>query len=236
MSRISASREPSLPLHRGTLPATDATGSNRSAAGRKTAADPAATVQVSGKISEKAQAAADKLKADQEAAAVAARTFDEHLKARSDAFAAKLGTAFEREGIPLDEPIALRVESGTLVTDSPYRKKVEKVLKEDPELAKEFEAIASLKSMRAAQKSLELYNEEKKGARSRDEQDQAYGRYTTRMLDIQRLSGTMVLEDGAFTSAAEDYMAVMSGERISTSADPRKEVLKRYDSILQAAR
>lgn len=233
MSRITANREPSLPLfQRETLPAKNAALSDRPSQGGKPAADPAATVH----LSDKAKAAADKLKADQEAAAIAARSFDEHLKARSDAFAAKLGAAFKREGIPLDAPVALRVESGTLVTDSPYRKKVEKVLKEDPELAKEFEAIASLKSMRAAQKSLELYNDEKKSARSQDEQDRAYGRYTTRMLDIQRLSGTMVLEDGAFTSAAEDYMAVMSGERIATSTDPRKEVLKRYDSILAAGR
>jgi hypothetical protein len=233
MSRITTNREPSLPLfQRGALPAKNAGISDRSSQGGKAAADPAATVH----LSDKAKAAADKLKADQEAAAIEARSFDEHLKVRSDAFAAKLGAAFKREGIPLDDPIALRVESGTLVTDSPYRKKVEKVLKEDPELAKEFEAIASLKSMRAAQKSLEFYNDEKKSARSQDEQDRAYGRYTTRMLDIQRLSGTMVLEDGAFTSAAEDYMAVMSGERIATSADPRKEVLKRYDSILTAGR
>ena len=90
--------------------------------------------------------------------------------------------------------------------------------------------------MQAAQKSLERYNDEKKSARSRDEQDAAYGRYATRMLDIQRLSGTMVREDGAFTSATEDTMNTRSGATASTSADPRAEVLKRYGSILRVGR
>lgn len=230
MSHITTNRGSSLPPSpRGAIPAQRAAAPDRPSAGAKATVDPAATVHLSDK-------AAAKLDTDREAAAIAARSFDEHLKARSDAFASKLGAAFKKEGIPLDDPIALRLESGTLVTDSPYRKKIEKVLKEDSELAKEFETIASLKAMRAAQQSLERYNEEKKSARSQDEQDQSYGRYTTRMLDIQRLSGTMVLEDGAFTSAAQDYMDRMSGAALSTSADPRREALKRYDSILAAGR
>ncbi|KQO96370.1 hypothetical protein ASF33_09025 [Methylobacterium sp. Leaf92] len=234
MSRITTNRGSSLPPSpRGAIPPQRAAAPDRPTAGAKATVDPAATVHLSDKAK---AAAAAKLDADREAAAIAARSFDEHLKARSDAFASKLGAAFKKEGIPLDEPIALRLESGTLVTDSPYRKKIEKVLKEDPELAKEFETIASLKAMRAAQQSLERYNEEKKSARSQEEQDQSYGRYTTRMLDIQRLSGTMVLEDGAFTSAAQDYMDWMSGATLSASADPRREALKRYDSILAAGR
>ncbi|KQQ29383.1 hypothetical protein ASF53_19300 [Methylobacterium sp. Leaf123] len=233
MTSITTNRGSSLPpFARGALPAQRAAAPDRPSASPKTAADPAATIHVS----DKAKAAAAKLDADREAAAIAARSFDEHLKARSDAFASKLGAAFAKKGIPLDEPIALRLESGTLVTDSPYRTKIAEVLKDDPELVKEFETIASLKAMRTAQQSLERYNEEKKSARSQEEQDQSYGRYTTRMLDIQRLSGTMVLEDGAFTSAAQDYMDRMSGATPSTSADPRREALKQYDSILGASR
>lgn len=233
MTSITTNRGSSLPPSaRGALPAQRAAAPDRPPAGAKTAADPAATIHVS----DKAKTAAAKLDADREAAAIAARSFDEHLKARSDAFASKLGAAFAKKGIPLDEPIALRLESGTPVTDSPYRTKIEKVLKEDPELAKAFENIASLKALRAAQQSLERYNAEKKSARSPDEQDQSYGRYTTRMLDIQRLSGTMVPEDGAFTSAAQDYVDRMSGATLSKSADPRSEALKQYDSILEAGR
>lgn len=185
-------------------------------------------------LSETAKAAPGSMKTAQEAAARAAQSFDEQVKTRSDALASRLSTAFAKEGIPLDEPISLRVASGTVVSDSPYRKKIEKLFKDDPELAKEFESVASLKTMQAAQKSLELYNEEKKSARNRDEQEAAYGRYTTRMIDIQNLSGVMTLKDGALSSAAEDYMGVMSGAVPAATSDPRAEVLKRYGSILHA--
>lgn len=186
------------------------------------------------KRSEAEQARFERLKTAQEALANATRSADERLKVRSDALAGRLSAAFADKGIPLDDPISLRIESGSVVSDSPYRKKIEKLFRDDPELAKEFESVASLKAMQAAQKSLELYNEEKKSARSRDEQEAAYGRYTSRMVDIQTLSGVMTLKDGALTSAAEDYMGVMSGATPATTGDPRGEVLKRYGSILHA--
>ncbi len=193
---------------------------------------PPATAVV--KRSETEQAALDRVKTAHEAIAHATRSFDERLKVRFDALASRLSEAFKEKGIPLDDPISLRIESGTVVSDSPYRKKIEKMFRDDPELAKEFESVASLKAMQAAQRSLELYNEEKKSARSRDEQEAAYERYTARMIDIQTLSGVMTLKDGALTSAAEDYLGVMSGATPATTSNPRGEILKRYDSILRA--
>ncbi|WP_455974734.1 hypothetical protein [Methylorubrum populi] len=191
---------------------------------------PAAAAVVT--LSDTAKSALDGLKAAQEATADATRSFDEQLKVRSETLAGRLSAAFSGEGIPVDEPIALRMESGRVVSDSPYRKKIEKLFGNDPELAKEFESVASLKAMQAAQKSLELYNQEKKNARDRNEQNAAYERHSTRMIDIQKLSGVMTLKDGALSSAAEDYMGVMSGA-VPTASDPRGEVLKRYGSILR---
>ena len=53
------------------------------------------------KRSETEQAALDRLKTAQEAVADATRSFDERLKARSDALASRLGTAFAEKGIPV---------------------------------------------------------------------------------------------------------------------------------------
>ena len=234
MSAITANREGGSAARHGAPldPASARRPSGPQGAQTSRGLPPAAAVV---KRSETDQAVLDRLKTAQDAVANATRSFDERLKLRSDALASRLSAAFAEKGIPLDDPVSLRIESGIVVSDSPYRKKIEKMFRDDPELAKEFESVASLKAMRAAQKSLELYNDEKKSARSRDEQEAAYGRYTARMLDIQKLSGVMTLKDGALSSAAEDYMGVMSGATPAATSDPRGEVLKRYGSILRTA-
>ena len=214
---------------RGTGPSTarDGIATAEAAGGRPRGAGPAARVE----LSASAKAALEKAAADRQAVAAATRSLDEQVQARTDALAATLGTAFKREGIPLDEAIALRTDGlGGVVTDSPYKKKIEKIFRDDPELAQEFKSVASLKAMQAAQKSLELYENEKKGARNRDERDAAYGRYNGRLLDIQKLSGVMTLKDGALASAAEDYMATLSAPMVT---DPRGDVFRRYESILR---
>ncbi|MGA4554947.1 hypothetical protein [Methylorubrum aminovorans] len=86
--------------------------------------------------------------------------------------------------------------------------------------------------MQAAPKSLELDNAEKTGARRRYEQEGAYGRDTSRMIDNQAPGGEMTLKDRAPSSAAEGDIGVMSGPKPATTAPPRGGVLKRTGLIL----
>ncbi|MEH3118842.1 MAG: hypothetical protein PGN25_14945 [Methylorubrum populi] len=93
-----------------------------------------------------------------------------------------------------------------------YQKKIEKLFKDDPELAKEFKDVAGLNAMKAAQKALEAFAKEKKDTRNDDERDAAYGRYTARLMKSQELSGTMTLNDGKLRSASVDFMEKAVGE------------------------
>lgn len=86
--------------------------------------------------------------------------------------------------------------------------------------------------MQAAPKSLELDNAEKKGARHQYEQEAAYGRDTSRMIDNQAPSGEMTLKDRAPSSTAEGDIGVMSGAMPATTDHLRGGVLKRTGSIL----
>ena len=182
MSAIEASREAGSAARASAALDASARRAGQPQDAQKSRGLPPATAVV--KCPEPEQVAFDGLKTAREAAANATRSFDERLKARSDALASRLSAAFAEKGIPIDDPISVRIESGSIVSDSPYKKKIEKLFRDDPDLAKEFESVASLKAMQAAQKALELYNEAKKSARSKGEQAAAYARYTTHMLDI----------------------------------------------------
>lgn len=85
--------------------------------------------------------------------------------------------------------------------------------------------------MQAAPKSLELDNAEKTGARRRYEQEGAYGRDTSRMIDNQAPGGEMTLKDRPPSSAAEGDIGVMSGAMPATTDHLRGGVLKRTGSI-----
>lgn len=112
---------------------------------------PAASVT----LSDAARAMLRAADAGKTAASAVTETFDERVQARTDALASRLSTAFAAEGIPIDDAIALRLDAGgRVVTDSPYKKKIEEIFQNDPDLAREFEDVATLNTMRAAQKAL----------------------------------------------------------------------------------
>lgn len=179
---------------------------------------PAASVT----LSDAAKAMLRQADAAREVASAITQTFDERIEARTDALASRLNEAFAAEGVPLDDAIALRLDaSGKVVTDSPYKKKVDKIFENDPDLAKEFKDVAALNSMRAAQKALELYAAEKKAARNDDERGAAFDRYTARSIAIQERSGEMTLKEGKLGSAALDYVTSLTGPKASV---PEKKV------------
>ena len=137
------------------------------------------------------------------------RSFDEIVRDRTQDLAGKLADRLTRMGIPQDEPIVFRIDSlGQVKTDSPYRERIEKMFRDDPELAKDFQDVASLNAMKAAQTALEALDAEKKAAKDDDARDAAYGLYTARLMTSQALSETMTLRDGALISASVDFMDV----------------------------
>lgn len=206
---------PSLarPYGGGRMPGAAAPGTERSGS----AAGPAASVT----LSDAAKAALKRADTGQQAIDAMARTFDERVQVRTDALADRLTKAFAADGIPLDQKIDLRLDAtGRIATDSPYKKKIDKIFENDPDLAKEFEAVATLNTLRAAQKALDLFAAEKKAARDDDERVAAFGRYTARSMTLQGLSGSMTLKDGALSSSALAYVETLSGPKA-----PRTELV-----------
>lgn len=150
------------------------------------------------------------------------KSFDESVQDRTSKLATDLNGRLTKLGVPLDEPIKLQLDSiGQVTTDSPYKKKIEKMFQDDPELAKEFKDVASLNGMRAAQKALEAFDAEKKAAKNDDEKSLAYGRYTSRLIESQDLSGTMTLDDGKLRSASVEFMSKSVGEIIPAEASTK---------------
>ncbi|WP_336487118.1 hypothetical protein [Methylobacterium nigriterrae] len=122
--------------------------------------------------------------------------------------------------MPLDDETTLKLDSfGNVTTDSPYKKKIEKYFSLDPEAAKAFREVASLNAMRAAQRALEMYAEEKRRASTDDEKTLAFNRYTARGIVIQNLSGEMSFQDGKLTSASMTYISAISDLRGSKAPD-----------------
>lgn len=162
--------------------------------------------------------------AEKTAGSAGIRSFDETVQDRSQALADRLKAAFTKLGIPLDEPIKLQLdETGQVKTDSPYKKKIEKLFADDPELAKEFKNVAGLNAMKAAQKALEASEAEKRAAKDDDARDAASGRYTARMMTSQDLSGTMTLDDGKLRSASREFMDRSVGEAPAARASTKAE-------------
>lgn len=137
--------------------------------------------------------------------------FDEMVQRRTDALASRLQEAFKAELIRTDEPIAMRVDRyGTITADGPQKKKIEKLMRDDPELAKEFREVASLNTARAVAEALRLHAEELKVARNPKERREAGDRFAVRSATIQDLSGSMTLKDGKLVSAARVYAQSLS--------------------------
>jgi len=143
----------------------------------------------------------------------AVKSFDAMVAGRTKALSETLSDRFTRLGIPLDEPITLKLDTvGKVATDSPYRKKIEKLFEEDPELVKNFKDVASLHSMRAARKALDAFQEARRAAKDDDARDAAQGLYTARIMQSQALSGIMTLDDGTLRSASMDFVTKSIGE------------------------
>lgn len=139
------------------------------------------------------------------------RDFDEMVQRRTDALASRMQEAFKAEMIRTDEPIAMRVDRyGTITVDGPQKKKIEKLMRDDPELAKEFRDVASLNTARAVAEALRLHAEELKSARNPKERREAGDRFAVRSATIQDLSGSMTLKDGKLISAARVYAQSLS--------------------------
>ena len=193
--------------------ARSASGSNASGA-LATSANSATTGQDSATtvdLSEQAKALLQQATIDPTTNLDLPASFDELVAKRTDDFAQSLVEAFTAEHIPLDDAISLRIDSsGNIIADGPYKKRIEKYFKDNPEAAKEFKTVATLNALRAAAEALRLYNEEKKSATSTEQKAAAWDRYTARSMHIQSLSGSLTLKDGQITSAAMDYATSLS--------------------------
>ncbi|MGO3933043.1 hypothetical protein NP284_32605 [Rhodopseudomonas pseudopalustris] len=137
-------------------------------------------------------------------------TFEERLQKRSDALAEKLSKAFAKINVNLDEAVRLKVDKfGNVTSEGPWKEKIEKLFRDDPDLAKELKEISALNALKAAQTALELYNKEK-GAPGSAQQSDAWTRYNLHSMNIQTLSGVISLQDGKLRSAAVDYMDMIT--------------------------
>jgi hypothetical protein len=162
-------------------------------------------------LSDHAKATIEKAQADQAAAADLTLSFDEILAKRTDALTRTLTDAFAADNINLDDAVRLQVDKfGNVTTEGPWKKKIEKLFQDRPELAKELKTIAALNSLKAAQTALDLYHKEKGSAADSEKQSDAWTRYNIRSMNIQTLSGLMTLKDGKLRSAAVDYMDLLA--------------------------
>lgn len=162
-------------------------------------------------LSEHAKAMLAKAQADADAMADLKLTFDERLEKRSDALAEKLTKAFAYLNVNLDDSVRLKVDKfGNVTTEGPWKKKIEKLFADQPELAKELKAIAGLNALKAASTALDLYNKEKGETAGSKEQQAAWTKYNIRSINIQTLSEVMSLTDGKLRSAAVDYIEAIA--------------------------
>ena len=137
-------------------------------------------------------------------------TFEERLQKRSDALAEKLSKAFAKINVNLDDTVRLKVDKfGNVTSEGPWKERIEKLFRDDPDLAKELKEISALNALKAAQTALDLYNKEK-GAPGSEQQSEAWTRYNVRSMNIQTLSGVISLQDGKLRSAAVDYIDMIT--------------------------
>ena len=135
-------------------------------------------------------------------------SFADMVTEKTQAFAKTLMDVFKTAKIPTDEPIVLNLDSsGRVTTNSPYKERIEKLFKDDPDLAKQLKDIAGLNALVALNDAMRRYSEAKRKAGTDKERKLAEANYMADCMTIQSRSNTMVLADGALTSAATSYMA-----------------------------
>lgn len=147
------------------------------------------------------------------------KDFDDMVQRRTDALASRLAAAFEGADIRTDESLALRVDRyGTVHAEGPQKEKIEKLMRDDPELAKEFRTVATLNALRAVAETLRLHAEDMKAARTPKERQAADDRYAGRSAAIHAAAGSMTLKEGRLVSAAMVYAQSLS----DPPSDPRE--------------
>lgn len=135
-------------------------------------------------------------------------TFAEMVADKTKAFGKTLMDAFKAADIPTDEPIVLHIDgAGRVTADSAYKKRIDKLFQENPELEKQFKDVAALNSLVALNQAMRRYAEAKKKAQNDGERKQANADYLNDCLNVQTRSSTMTLADGVLTSSAMTYMA-----------------------------
>jgi hypothetical protein len=213
-----ASAATALPLQGAAGSAFD--GAAKSTAGTATAGSSSSSPGDVVELSDHAKATIEKAKADRAATADLTLSFDEVLAKRTDDLSKTLSDAFAGLNVNLDDAVRLQVDKfGNVTTEGPWKKKIEQLFQDHPELAKELKTISSLQSLKATQKALDLYQDEKKSAANKKQQDDAWTRYNVRSINIQTLSGVMSLKDGKLRSAAADYIDMIADP---AGTDPTK--------------
>lgn len=135
-------------------------------------------------------------------------TFDAMVAKKNQEFANTLMSALQALKIPTDEPITLRLDgAGRVTTDGPYKKRIEKMFEEQPELAQQLKDVSALNSMLALNEAMRRFSEARKNARDDDEHKQAEANYLQDCLNIQARSNTMILAEGKLVSPAVAYVA-----------------------------
>jgi len=181
----------------GTMPAASASNSTTSV-----------------ELSDQAEALLQKLADTQAAALRLPDSFDEMVVQKTSALAARLIKDFAHDNIPVDEAIAFTIDSsGTVHADGPYKKRIEQYLKDNPDVAKEFQTVATLNALRATEQALRLYLKETQAATTDKDKAAASDRYVVRSMSIQSLAGHLTLADGQLSSAAMEYVTALSPPR-----------------------
>jgi hypothetical protein len=219
-----ASAAPAVPLQAIAGTIANRAASNPSPSPTNTPAD-------SVEISDQAKAVLGQITADQTAIAAIPTSLDEIVTKQTDDLADSLSKAFAADNIPLDQAIRLQVDKfGNVQTEGPWKKKIDEVLKDNPELAKKLKTVAGLNALKAAQEALDLYNQQKKSANPK-QQAEAWTQYNIQSMNIQTLSGVMTLKDGKLRSAAVDYIDTIADPTGANAAKSQSDPVKAQKDI-----
>ncbi|UGV27283.1 hypothetical protein E0H22_17280 [Rhodopseudomonas boonkerdii] len=179
-------------------------------------------------LSDRAKSIIAKAQADQDATRNLTKSFDEILTERTDALGKRLSEILSRLNVPPEFATHLKVDTfGNVTAEGPWKAKIEKMFSENPDLAKELKEVSGLSALKAAQASLDLYNEQKKSTNDEKKQAEAWKNYNIRGLNIQTLSGVMTVKDGKLRSAAIDYVDMIADPTGINSGKSRQDVADR---------
>lgn len=134
-------------------------------------------------------------------------SFAKLVAQKNQALATSLTAAFESARIGTDSQIKLTIAAdGTITTPDGRKEKVEKLFKENPDLAKQFKDTAALNKLLALNSAMRHFNEMRQNAKTDAEREQAQLDYTGDTMAIGGLGNSLVLTDGKVESPAIVYM------------------------------